>query len=66
MRSDNGAPFASTGAGGLSALSVRLIKAGVLPERMRIAVHDGLLANDLVGLHTSRWVRNFALSLARK
>ena len=34
MRSDNGAPFASTGAGGLSALSVRLIKAGVRPERI--------------------------------
>lgn len=34
MRSDNGAPFASTGAGGLSALSVRLIKAGVMPERI--------------------------------
>lgn len=33
IRSDNGAPFASTGAGGLSALSVRLIKAGVVPER---------------------------------
>jgi trehalose 6-phosphate synthase len=35
---------------------------GVLPERIRVAVHDGLLANDLVGLHTSRWARNFALS----
>ena len=34
MRSDNGPPFASTGAGGLSALSVRLIKAGVMPERI--------------------------------
>ena len=34
MRSDNGAPFASTGLGGLSRLSVRLIKAGVLPERI--------------------------------
>jgi transposase InsO family protein len=34
IRSDNGSPFASTGAGGLSALSVRLIKAGVLPERI--------------------------------
>ena len=34
IRSDNGPPFASTGAGGLSALSVRLIKAGVLPERI--------------------------------
>ena len=34
MRSDNGPPFASTGAGGLSRLSVKLIKAGVLPERI--------------------------------
>jgi putative transposase len=34
VRSDNGAPFASTGAAGLSALSVRLVKAGVLPERI--------------------------------
>lgn len=34
IRSDNGAPFASTGAGGLSELSVRLVKAGVLPERI--------------------------------
>jgi len=34
MRSDNGPPFASTAAGGLSHLSVRVIKAGVLPERI--------------------------------
>ena len=34
MRSDNGPPFASTGAGGLSALAVRLVKAGVIPERI--------------------------------
>jgi len=34
MRSDNGSPFASRGAGGLSKLSVRLIKAGVKPERI--------------------------------
>jgi transposase InsO family protein len=34
IRSDNGPPFASTAAGGLSYLSVRLIKAGVLPERI--------------------------------
>jgi putative transposase len=34
LRSDNGSPFASTGAGGLSRLSVRVIKAGVLPERI--------------------------------
>jgi transposase InsO family protein len=34
MRSDNGPPFASLGAGGLSRLSVRLIKVGVRPERI--------------------------------
>jgi transposase InsO family protein len=34
LRSDNGPPFASTGAGGLSRLSVKVIKAGVLPERI--------------------------------
>jgi putative transposase len=34
LRSDNGAPFASRGAGGLSRLSVKVIKAGVLPERI--------------------------------
>jgi hypothetical protein len=34
IRSDNGPPFASTGAGGLSRLSVKLIKAGVCPERI--------------------------------
>jgi len=34
MRSDNGSPFASTGAGGLSKLSVKLIQAGVTPERI--------------------------------
>lgn len=32
MRSDNGAPFGSTGAGGLSALSVWLLKLGVEPR----------------------------------
>jgi trehalose 6-phosphate synthase len=36
----------------------------VLPERMRVAVHDGLLANDLVGLHTARWRDSFMLSCA--
>lgn len=34
LRSDNGSPFASCGAGGLSKLSVKLIKAGVVPERI--------------------------------
>lgn len=32
IRSDNGPPFATSGVGRLSALSVRLIKAGVIPE----------------------------------
>ena len=31
----------------------------VLPKRLREAVHDGLLANDVVGFHTERWRRNF-------
>lgn len=34
MRSDNGAPFASRSVAGLSRMSVKLIKAGVLPERI--------------------------------
>jgi putative transposase len=34
LRSDNGPPFASTGAGGLSQLAVLVIKAGVAPERI--------------------------------
>ena len=34
LRSDNGPPFASCGAGGLSQLSVKMIKAGVMPERI--------------------------------
>jgi transposase InsO family protein len=34
LRSDNGPPFASTGAGGLSRLGVLVIKAGVTPERI--------------------------------
>jgi trehalose 6-phosphate synthase len=31
----------------------------VLPEHLRRAVHHGLLANDIVGLHTERWRKNF-------
>ena len=36
----------------------------VLPERMRRAVHDGLLANDVVAFHTARWARSFEASCA--
>jgi trehalose 6-phosphate synthase len=36
----------------------------VLPADMRRAVHDGLLANDLVGFHTERWRRLFAEAAA--
>ena len=35
MRSDNGTPFASTGLGGLTRLSVRWIKLGIRPERIQ-------------------------------
>ena len=31
----------------------------VLPEHLRREVHEGLLANDIVGFHTQRWLRNF-------
>jgi trehalose 6-phosphate synthase len=34
----------------------------VLPEPLRRAVHEGLLANDVVSLHTRRWRRNFLRS----
>jgi trehalose 6-phosphate synthase len=30
-----------------------------LPRSIRAALHDGLLANDIVGFHTHRWRRNF-------
>ena len=34
----------------------------VLPLPIRRAIHDGLLANDVVGFHTRRWRRNFMRS----
>jgi trehalose 6-phosphate synthase len=34
----------------------------VLPEPIRRAIHDGVLANDVVGFHTLRWRRNFLRS----
>src|SRR5438552_4337469 len=35
----------------------------VLPREARRAIHDGLMANDVVGLHTERWRRNFIYSV---
>ena len=35
IRTDNGPPFASTGLGGLTDLSVRWIELGIVPERIR-------------------------------
>jgi trehalose 6-phosphate synthase len=32
------------------------------PRELRVAVHEGLLANDVVGFHTERWRRAFLLS----
>jgi trehalose 6-phosphate synthase len=34
----------------------------VLPPEMRCALHDGLIANDVIGFHTDRWRRNFIYS----
>jgi trehalose 6-phosphate synthase len=36
----------------------------LLPGPMRLAVHNGLLANDVVAFHTERWARNFVASSA--
>jgi trehalose 6-phosphate synthase len=36
----------------------------VLPGSIRRAIHDGLLANDIVGFHIARWRRNFLRSCA--
>ena len=33
-----------------------------LPEPMRRQLHDGLVANDIVGFHTARWAANFRRS----
>ena len=35
----------------------------VLPKDARRAIHDGLMANDVVGFHTERWRRNFIYSV---
>ena len=34
----------------------------VLPEPIRTAIHEGLLANDVVGFHAERWRLNFMRS----
>jgi len=34
----------------------------VLPDPIRRAVHEGLLANDVIGFHTERWRLNFLRS----
>jgi hypothetical protein len=35
----------------------------ILPKDMRSAIHEGLIANDVVGFHTDRWRRNFVYSV---
>lgn len=36
-----------------------------LPRELRVAVHEGLLANDVVGFHAERWRRAFLLCVER-
>ena len=31
----------------------------VLPADLRVAIHEGVLANDILGVHTNRWRHNF-------
>jgi trehalose 6-phosphate synthase len=35
----------------------------IFPRDVRSAIHDGLIANDLVGFHTERWRSNFIYSV---
>ena len=35
----------------------------ILPKEARGAIHDGLMANDVIGFHTDRWRRNFIYSV---
>ena len=35
----------------------------ILPKEIRFAIHDGLVANDVVGFHTERWRGNFLYSV---
>jgi len=35
----------------------------ILPKESRCAIHDGLIANDVIGFHTERWRRNFIYSV---
>jgi trehalose 6-phosphate synthase len=37
----------------------------VLPQHLRVAVHEGLLANDVVGFHTERWRQAFLRAAER-
>jgi trehalose 6-phosphate synthase len=34
----------------------------ILPRDARCAIHDGLIANDIIGFHTERWRSNFIYS----
>jgi trehalose 6-phosphate synthase len=36
-----------------------------LPPELRVAVHEGLLANDVVGFHSERWRQAFLLAAER-
>src|SRR3954465_740264 len=35
----------------------------ILPKAVRSAIHEGLVANDVIGFHTDRWRRNFIYSV---
>ena len=35
----------------------------ILPKEMRCAIHDGLIANDVIGFHTDSWRCNFNYSV---
>jgi trehalose 6-phosphate synthase len=35
----------------------------VLPKEIRCSIHEGLIANDVIGFHTDRWRSNFIYSV---
>jgi trehalose 6-phosphate synthase len=35
----------------------------IFPREARVAIHDGLIANDIIGFHTERWRSNFIYSV---
>ena len=60
VRSADRTPHSCTSS---TSLGRRRTTGRILPRTMRSAIHEGLIANDVVGFHTDRWRRNFIYSV---